>query len=428
MPYSNNHNALVDDLNQDDSVKIVAELGSDNKVVDSVIVIKQDKSHDTNQETIPAKADAAPTLADKPNTKTDSPDNLVDNLTDNLMSKTGELSSQMTAPKDDLANQANTDNNHKDKSYTTKSGLLGKIGAYLSPKNTKTGNQKHYKRADLTQAFNLKDNVFYGQGASFGQQVFGVKGAAAHKFASKVVSQERLDGIVGVLYHKIAHIAKLWAIKSLSNDERFDRLSTLTYAQKDAFAQDIANQNRALATLGGAAGFFGLKGVVADTAWLLVVSLRTVYQLAGIYGVSPANTKDSIQLAYGVLSAANLDKLQEKQVILTALALGNTMLANTSANPTDNSKAHINHGIFANYADELSELAKYIHLEKYNLQRFSTGWLSKLLPLSAVGVGAYYNRELIDEVIGTALATFAVLDNAPNLLDTPKSGSNTQNA
>lgn len=65
-------------------------------------------------------------------------------------------------------------------------------------------------------------------------------------------------------------------------------------AERDAFAQDVANQNRALATLGGVAGLAGLKGVVADMAWLLMVSLRTVYQVAAIYD-KPLTGKEGVK-------------------------------------------------------------------------------------------------------------------------------------
>ena len=35
--------------------------------------------------------------------------------------------------------------------------------------------------------------------------------------------------------------------------------------------------------MGGVTGLAGLPGMLADTIWLLLVSLRTVYQLATVY-------------------------------------------------------------------------------------------------------------------------------------------------
>ena len=42
-----------------------------------------------------------------------------------------------------------------------------------------------------------------------------------------------------------------------------------------------------------------------------------------------------------------------------------------------------------------------------NLDKFHPSWLHYICPITAVAIGGYYNNELIDEVLGTALATFA---------------------
>ena len=283
-------------------------------------------------------------------------------------------------------------------------GLLGKAGAFIGA--LYDAPKKDYQGVDLSQAVDVRANAFYGQSAALGKQLFGAKVATAQSVAQRFVSGDKLEGFSDKLYQKIAEWAGAWAQKSLQNDSRFARVHELTDAQKDMFAADIANQNRALATLGSVAGLAGLKGVVADTAWLLAVCLRTVYQLAAIYGVS-LDGKDGVSLAYGVLSGANLDKLQEKQVLLTALALGNTVLASGSVSLKDEiAKVGGNTGWFDSYQSQLDELGKYVNLEKYNLNKLNFGWARRLLPVTSVAVGAYYNKDLIDEVIGTALATF----------------------
>ena len=173
--------------------------------------------------------------------------------------------------------------------------------------------------------------------------------------------------------------------------------------ERHAFAEDVANQNRALATLGGVAGLAGLKGVLADAAWLLMVSLRTVYQVAAIYD-QPLTGKEGAKKAYGVLSGANLEKLQEKQVILTALALGSSMLANAQQTGI---KAQLD-SLSARYRESQPYAKQFLDLDKFvNLDNLNPNWLHKILPISAVAVGAHYNNELIDEVIGTAMATFS---------------------
>ena len=292
------------------------------------------------------------------------------------------------------------DATHEDKGLTTK---LGKVGAYLSGMYGISQNKnKHYQGVDLHRESFDKD-AFHAQSSFFAGQIFGAKAVAAKNVAAKVVPQSKFEAIGESLYNKVAEWSNAWAIKDLKNDPRFDLINTMNAQERQAFAEDVANQNRALATLGGVAGLAGLKGVLADAAWLLMVSLRTVYQVAAIYD-QPLTGKEGAKKAYGVLSGANLEKLQEKQVILTALALGSSMLANAQQTGI---KAQLD-SLSARYRESQPYAKQFLDLDKFvNLDNLNPNWLHKILPISAVAVGAHYNNELIDEVIGTAMATFS---------------------
>lgn len=292
------------------------------------------------------------------------------------------------------------DATHEDKGLTTK---LGKVGAYLSGMYGISQNKnKHYQGVDLHRESFDKD-AFHAQSSFFAGQIFGAKAVAAKNVAAKVVPQSKFEAIGESLYNKVAEWSNAWAIKDLKNDPRFDLINTMNTQERHAFAEDVANQNRALATLGGVAGLAGLKGVLADAAWLLMVSLRTVYQVAAIYD-QPLTGKEGTKKAYGVLSGANLEKLQEKQVILTALALGSSMLANAQQTGI---KAQLD-SLSARYRESQPYAKQFLDSDKFvNLDNLNPNWLHKILPISAVAVGAHYNNELIDEVIGTAMATFS---------------------
>lgn len=292
------------------------------------------------------------------------------------------------------------DATHEEKGLTAK---LGKVGAYLSGMYGISQNKnKHYQGVDLHRE-SFDEDAFHAQSGFFAGQVFGTKAVAAKNVAAKVVPQSKFEAISESLYNKVAEWSNAWAIKDLKNDPRFDLIDTMNTQERDAFAEDVANQNRALATLGGVAGLAGLKGVLADAAWLLMVSLRTVYQVAAIYD-QPLTGKEGAKKAYGVLSGANLEKLQEKQVILTALALGSSMLANAQQTGI---KAQLD-SLSARYRESQPYAKQFLDLDKFvNLDNLNPNWLHKILPISAVAVGAHYNNELIDEVIGTAMATFS---------------------
>lgn len=289
---------------------------------------------------------------------------------------------------------------------------LGKLGAYLSGMyGASQSRDKRYQAVDIEKD-DFEQDAFHAQSSYFAGQMFGAKAMAAQNLVGKVVPQSKFDAIGDAIYNKVAEWSSSWAINDLKKDLRFDLLQTMNGAERDAFAKDIANQNRALATLGGVAGLAGLKGVVADMAWLLMVSLRTVYQVAAIYD-KPLTGKEGVKKAYGVLSGANLEKLQEKQVILTALALGSTMLANAQSTGV---KAQLD-SLSARYRESQPYAKQFVDLDKFiDLDKLNPKWLHKLLPISAVAVGAHYNNELIDEVIGTAMATFSDTLTEENLL------------
>lgn len=289
---------------------------------------------------------------------------------------------------------------------------LGKLGAYLSGMyGASQSRDKRYQAVDIEKD-DFEQDAFHAQSSYFAGQMFGAKAMAAQNLVGKVVPQSKFDAIGDAIYNKVAEWSSSWAINDLKKDLRYDLLQTMNGAERDAFAEDIANQNRALATLGGVAGLAGLKGVVADMAWLLMVSLRTVYQVAAIYD-KPLTGKEGVKKAYGVLSGANLEKLQEKQVILTALALGSTMLANAQSTGV---KAQLD-SLSARYRESQPYAKQFVDLDKFiDLDKLNPKWLHKLLPISAVAVGAHYNNELIDEVIGTAMATFSDTLTEENLL------------
>lgn len=285
-------------------------------------------------------------------------------------------------------------------SETSGKGFLGGLsafGAFLAQRYAKND---AYEGIDLSQE-EVDTEAFRRQSGQIGQQLFGAKGVNAHKLAQKFVSEDKLEGFAQGFYVKLADWANTWAQQGLAKDERFENLPTLSEDEREAFAQDIKNQNRSLATLGGICGFMGLKGVVIDTAWLLMVSLRSVYQLSLIYD-KPLTGEQGAKLAYGILSSCNLDKLQEKQVIMTALALGDTVLKNAQTTSLGDELKKVGEKYQnRSYARQLDELTNHINLDKFNPK-----WLHYVLPIGSTAVSVHYNNELIEEVLGVAQATF----------------------
>lgn len=278
---------------------------------------------------------------------------------------------------------------------------IGRAGEYLAGVY---GNTKTYQGVDLNQA-TFEADIFRRQTGKLGQMLFANalngKAVKAYQFASRFDQQDHLSTATYALYAKIAEVAEFWAQKSLAKDERFFSLDTMSLVQKHAFANDIANQNRTLVSVGGVAGFLGLKGVVLDTAWLLLISLKSIYQLARIYD-KPLTNKEGVRLAYGILSVCDLEKLQEKQVIMTALAVGDTIFKNAESTSLADELKALAEQYQSNYAQKIDGLSDFVDLNKFNSK-----WLRRLLPVASTAVAVHYNNALLQEVLGVAQATFA---------------------
>lgn len=300
--------------------------------------------------------------------------------------------------------------------HHSKQGILAAVGAYLGGIGKSA--QKAPRMAVDLDADDFHQDAFRQQGIKLTNQLLGAKFTVAKSLVGSVAPSVSADGVADFVFDKAAHWAHVWAKQSLSKDSRFAQLSQMSDAKRDDFAKDIANQNRALAVMGGLSGLFGVKGVVADSAWLLMVSLKSVYQLALIYD-KPLVGDEGVKLAYRVLSGADLTQLQQKQVILMALALGNAVFNNAKQTSLKQElqAAALKYQTGASFNKQLDELSNYIDIDKFNVS-----WLGRILPMASVAIGAYYNRELIDEVLGTAMATFRP-QQVPLLADNGQSSS-----
>ena len=100
----------------------------------------------------------------------------------------------------------------------------------------------------------------------------------------------------------------------------------------------------------------------------------------------------------------DLNKLQEKQTLLAGLGIFEAM--------TDQSIEEYRAAVLAE-EDSQSAMGILTKLEELstqfniNIERFNFGFLHKVIPLTAVGLGTAYNNIIINEVIEIAMSVFA---------------------
>ena len=300
---------------------------------------------------------------------------------------------------------------------------LERMGAMIDSVNAKSGKPRQFKAVNLGDE-DYQQDLFREQTLKATQQLLGTRFATYGKYAKKIVPNSLFDSTVDGAFAQIAKLASNWSQIDLPNQHRFANIANLDDEERYALATDIANQNRALATLGGLTGLAGLPGLLADTLWLLLVSLRTVYQLGAIYN-KPLTGKQGVKMAYELLASADLSKMQEKQALLAGIGIGKGLLDNAQSNGLHNELKNLglkNKNVNF-YAEQVDNIASQIGI---NLDNINLSWVRRFLPATAVIVGMRYNSQLIDEVIGVAQATFAPEAKLANRAITDDSSSEAQ--
>ena len=302
-------------------------------------------------------------------------------------------------------------------------GNLERMGAMIDSVNAKSGKPRQFKAVNLGDE-DYQQDLFREQTLKATQQLLGTRFATYGKYAKKIVPNSLFDSTVDGAFAQIAKLASNWSQIDLPNQHRFANIANLDDEERYALATDIANQNRALATLGGLTGLAGLPGLLADTLWLLLVSLRTVYQLGAIYN-KPLTGKQGVKMAYELLASADLSKMQEKQALLAGIGIGKGLLDNAQSNGLHNELKNLglkNKNVNF-YAEQVDNIASQIGI---NLDNINLSWVRRFLPATAVIVGMRYNSQLIDEVIGVEQATFAPEAKLANRAITDDSSSEAQ--
>ncbi|WP_394213091.1 EcsC family protein [Psychrobacter piscatorii] len=281
---------------------------------------------------------------------------------------------------------------------------LERVGSMIDSMNAKTGKPRQYKAVDLGDE-DYQQDLFREQTLKATQQLLGPRFATYGKYAKKVVPNSFFQSTVDSAFAQVAKLASNWSQLDLPNEHRFANIATLDDEERYALATDIANQNRALAAMGGLTGLAGLPGLLADTLWLLLVSLRTVYQIAAIYN-KPLTGKQGVKMAYELLSNADLSKMQEKQALLAGMGIGKGLLDNAQSRGLHSELKNLglkNQNVNY-YAEQIDSIASQVGID---LDKINLLWVRRFIPVTAVAIGAHYNSQLIDEVIGVAQATFA---------------------
>ncbi len=301
---------------------------------------------------------------------------------------------------------------------------LERLGALLDTINAKRNQTTNYKPADLSKGNDAMQNVLREHTLKTSSHLFGGRFVNYSQLIKKVLPSDLLDESMDAVFEQLATMAEAWSKIEVTSERKHADFAKLTNNERNAMVNDIANQNRALATMGGVTGLIGLPGMFADALWLLLVSLRLVYQLSAVYG-KPLTGKQGIKTAYSVIASSDLSQMQPKQAVLASLGVL-SMFVNSANNTAskitnDDQKDALKQQIKDKVADtglkqeQLNEYAKYVDnlVQKFDLNlddlldENNMVWLKRVVNVFAVAAGMHYNSLLIEQIIGTTQATFA---------------------
>lgn len=290
-------------------------------------------------------------------------------------------------------------------------GLVG-FGAYLKAFHGKDGRVEPSCSVDLQAKMGENqagEAYFRSQTVSLSSRLLSRHFITRYtlRYASKMLPDEAVNQALDRGLLALGLLAMRWSRVSWLDNSAFSQ--SLSDQERQARAVEIANESRALAVLGGANNVLGLTGLLADSLWLLLVSLRCVFQLADLYQ-QPLTGVQGVKVAYEVLANAQLDALQDKQNLLLTLALCRQVIKNSEQDGEHLAEfAQLLHHHLPMQAliEELNSLAKQFDLSWMGLAKKMPSWTSKLVALGSVGTAAHYNYDFIESVIGVTQASFA---------------------
>lgn len=167
----------------------------------------------------------------------------------------------------------------------------------------------------------------------------------------------------------------------------------------DKLANNVHNWANGIAvTEGGAAGFFGLPGMVIDIPALITLSLRTIHKIGLCYGFECKTNADK-QFVYGIMSAAGSNTVKEKGVAVATLQMMSVTIAKETWKRISEKALENKFGVDAAIM-AIKSLAKQLGI---NITKRKA---AQAVPVIGAGVAAAMNLAFINDVAWAARRSF----------------------
>ena len=149
------------------------------------------------------------------------------------------------------------------------------------------------------------------------------------KVINFVIPQSALEGALDACNSAGEFLADEGDVLRDGGVKTIEELRTKDLALSDQMANEVHNWAIGMASVeGGAMGFWGAPGIVADIPALMILSTRTIHKIGLCYGYE-ANTEEERRFVLSILSIVGSNSLQEKRAALAELAMIKNALKQT---------------------------------------------------------------------------------------------------
>lgn len=295
------------------------------------------------------------------------------------------------------------------KKMSEKSGdALGNVTKAEKAKQAKQNTQQAQAKKTTSKP---SDNAFQEQIPKFTKKLFGKRVTKVANLIKQFVPDATLYKVSDKAFLQIALLAEKWSKMADTDDiikasEFFD---TMSNQEKSDVVNAIASRHRAIAALGsGVTGATGFVGILFDLFWLLLLSLRLVYQTAAAYG-QPLSGIDGANKVFDILANADLSMLTEKQAVLMSIGAASELV--------DDIDLQVLQGLVEGNEDfEFFKSAIESITEQFNIG-LNFDWLLKFLPVASGLTSAVYSVFIINEVAAAVEAEYSEVNTKTKLIE-----------
>ncbi|MEY2863850.1 MAG: hypothetical protein RLY58_1557 [Pseudomonadota bacterium] len=281
--------------------------------------------------------------------------------------------------------------------------LLAKLSDGDAPQTAPNLEQDHYPDPRA---------LFRNQLPVLTKQLFGARVGSASQLMSKFIPLDAIEQWSDHLFEQAArfatHLSPMSELLELAEVADEAALHRLSPEQASLVVDRIMNRNRLLVAAEGAlTGWTGILGAVVDLPAVLIIGLRSIYQIGQCYGVD-LSTPVGQQTVYRVLAAADLSLISEKQALMLSLTTLQQLIAQGNVAALQGMVGSAtNAAYFQKLTQDLSQ-ALNIHIRPQVL--------SRVVPLAASATSAVYNVRLVTAIGHMAQLAFVQLTTTPTLL------------